>query len=71
MPNQQHEGSSRRTVQMVPIKGSKRRALDGIRVIGATDSTATIKISLYARQNPATRFERSRVLKATRKVSYA
>jgi kumamolisin len=49
-------------VASLPIKGSTRHPLRAARVIGPTDPSRRIKISLYARQNPATVIERARVL---------
>lgn len=52
---------ARQPAGAVTIKGSSRRALAGARMVGAAESTEPIRLSLYARQNPASRIERARV----------
>lgn len=56
---------SRESVQRaqgrVAIKGSNRHKLSGATTVGATDENERLKVSLYVRQNPASRLERARV----------
>jgi kumamolisin len=49
------------STKVLPIKGSTRHILSGARMVGATASSDRIRISVYARQNPATRIERARL----------
>jgi kumamolisin len=45
----------------VAIKGSNRHKLPGATPVGATNENERLKVSLYVRQNPASRLERAKV----------
>jgi hypothetical protein len=46
---------------VLPIKGSTRRRLAGAYMLAAAESVEPIRVSLYARQNPASRIERAQI----------
>jgi kumamolisin len=50
-----------RFLRGLPIKGSTRKELPGARMVGAAEATEKIRVSIYARQNPNARVERTRI----------
>src|ERR1700692_2864752 len=54
--------TSKPTSGVLSIKGSSRPKLANARMVGASESNETIRVSLYARQNPNTKMERGQVL---------
>jgi kumamolisin len=55
------EPATHASPRTLPISGGTRRKLSGARMLGAIPLTQTIRLSIYARQNPSTTLERARI----------